>query len=256
MLKTLILQLYLLHFPSGSQSILFFTWVELFVSKWHEKQFLCRNYSSVWPKMATVLFAFCCLDVPTRPSQKLMTWILVSTSELTVIFLYMFLTRNNLWLCLFAWNLDGSNMQKSIWHSYFIDLKTHNLLKLPAWIQPTRCPLRLFCQQRGFLFGSDLVCARPIFFAPHWRKLSQWDGDSWLLLNSKMLCGSSSASQFATIKVFVQVKIFCLLSYIPRRDFEFFSSNVWNSSDWSRQLTPVVFSFKLEIPLIEESDID
>ena len=34
----------------------------------------------------------------------------------------------------------------SIWHSYFVDPKTHNSLSLLAWILPTMSPSRLSCQ--------------------------------------------------------------------------------------------------------------
>ena len=63
-----------------------FTWGGLFVFKYHEEYSLCRNRSPYWPKVAKVLLVLGSLDIPTRPSPELQIWILVSRSELTMIY--------------------------------------------------------------------------------------------------------------------------------------------------------------------------
>ena len=127
------------------------TWGELFVSKNHEEYSLHRNWNPDWPKMTKVLFVFGYLNIPTRPSRELLTWIPASKAELIVF--RVFFRRNNLRLCLLDWNFDGSKMkQASIWHSYIIDSETHSSLKQSAWILPTMFPSKLSRRKRLYLW--------------------------------------------------------------------------------------------------------
>ena len=56
----------------------------------------------------------------------------------------------------------------------FVDLRTQNSMKLPAWILLTKSPLDLLSKS-WFSFETDLICVRSILFATHGRKISQCD---------------------------------------------------------------------------------
>ena len=60
---------------------------------------------------------------------------------------------------------------------FFVNLQTHTFLELPAWVLPTSSPLTLFANIR-FLCKIDLVYVLSVFYALHWRKISQCDGAS------------------------------------------------------------------------------
>ena len=113
-----------------------------------------KSVCRIWTSRYSIL----CFSKTTEISQ--------SMSETMVIFLA-FLRYNNLWLHPFDSNLDGSKSQKvpSNWYSFFVDFQTHNSLKLPAWILPTKWLPRLFYERQGS-YGSNSVCLQSIFLCP------------------------------------------------------------------------------------------
>ena len=151
----------------------------LFVFEVHEMCFRHCNWNLDRPKGVKVFLVETYLNITTHP-QKLHLWILLSSSELTVLYYWMALSLKNQKFCSLDWNPDRRNWTAIIFFVFFSIFKL--TIFYGYWLEVFRQGLhRKILFIKNWLFRkSRLLFVRSIISAR--QKISQCDGASCFLL--------------------------------------------------------------------------